>query len=141
MNQPSGRHRRPSRSLAEQVRHLATTLLAAALTYVFVPPAARRERVALGPVADRLQLPAPSPTTAQPGHGTEPESDDDPGALVRPYMPPYPPPPARPLPIPRPRLPEGDLLATPTEPAPDDFVELTAAVRAWLDMTRGADRP
>ncbi|WP_460804754.1 hypothetical protein [Nocardiopsis aegyptia] len=50
-------------------------------------------------------------------------------------MPPYP------LLVPRPRLPEGDLLAAPREQPPDDLGELTAAVRAWLDMTHRTDHP
>ena len=134
MNQPSGRHRRPSRSLAEQVWRLAATLIAAALTYVFVPQTARRQNLALGPAPERLRLPTARTTSTEPARFAPP-SDEDPGALVRPYMPPYPPP------IPRPRLPEGDLLAAPKDQSADDFGELTAAIRTWLAVTGGADRP
>ncbi|RKS05957.1 hypothetical protein DFP74_1575 [Nocardiopsis sp. Huas11] len=143
MNQPSGRHRRPSRSLAEQVRRVAATVLAAALAYVFVPRTPRRQRPALGPAPERVRLPAARKAPTAPVRFA-PASDEDPGALVRPYMPPFPPPlpQARPLPVPRPRPSEGggDLLATPGPRPPDDLGDLTAAVRAWLDMTRGADR-
>jgi hypothetical protein len=155
MNQPSGRHRRPSRTLAERVWSVAATLLAAALTYVFVPPADRGV-TALGPAPDRLRIlaapePEPRPTTVP--RARRHVADEDAGPLVRPYLPPYPaplpppPPPSRPGPpnrpplIPRPRIPEGDLLAAPREESPDDLGELTAAVRAWLDMARGANRP
>ncbi|WP_304452141.1 hypothetical protein [Nocardiopsis sp. YSL2] len=142
MHQPSGRHRRPSRSLAERVRRVAAALLAAALAYVFVPQTTGRRPPALVRAPERAREAA---RTTSPGAAhCAPPPDEDPGALVRPYMPPFPPPPimpVRPLPVPRPRLPEGDLLAAPARPPDDDLGELTAAVRAWLDMTRRADRP
>ncbi|WP_304452107.1 hypothetical protein [Nocardiopsis sp. YSL2] len=148
MDQPNGRHRRPHRSLAEQVWAVAATFLAAALMFVFVPRRPQREQPALPPLPRRRQLaaaPAPVPIAERDGAG---EPDEGPGPLVRPYMPP--PPPLRPL-VPRPRAPEGDLLATPPASAPapapapvtlngpqdpDDLSDLTAAIRTYLAMTR-----
>ncbi|WP_082376260.1 hypothetical protein [Nocardiopsis sp. NRRL B-16309] len=136
MDQPNGRHRRPHRTLAEQVWNVAATLLAAALMFVFVPRQPHREQFALPPLPQRRPLPAPHVPIAEAG---EAEPDESPGPLVRPYMPP--PPPLRPF-VPRPRAPEGDLLAASPTPAlrrssdPDDLSDLTAAIRAYLAMTR-----
>lgn len=139
MDQPNGRHRRPHRTLAAQVWAVAATLLAAALAFVFLPRQPHREQLALPPLPQRRQLPAaPEPVAER----DEAEPDENPGPLVRPYMPP--PPPVRPL-VPRPRAPEGDLLATPSVPAlvsshrkddPDDLGDLAAAIRTYLAMTR-----
>jgi hypothetical protein len=161
MNQLSGRHRRPRRTLAGQICAIAAALLAAALTFVFVPQAPKRALVAIVPMPDRTALPAPPVRTVQGskifpsaqvwsaaadgastrwGSGFRSDGSDDivadvhpdeiAGALVRPYMPP--PPPVRPL-IPRPRMPEGDLLQAEPAMPPNDLSELTAAVRVYLD--------
>ncbi|RKS05911.1 hypothetical protein DFP74_1527 [Nocardiopsis sp. Huas11] len=142
MDQPNGRHRRPHQSLAAQVWAVAATLLAAALMFVFVPHRPQREQLALPPLPRRRQLAAaPVPAPAPEENRTD-EPDESPGPVVRPYMPPPPPPPElRPL-IPRPRAPEGDLLATPQAAAPpvpsdpDDLSDLTQAIRTYLAMTR-----
>lgn len=138
MDQPNGRHRRPHRTLAEHVWAVAATLLAAALMFVFVPRQPHREQLALPPLPQRRHLPA-APVPAPIAEAGEAEPDESPGPLVRPYMPP--PPPLRPF-VPRPRAPEGDLLAGSPAPAlrrpgdPDDLSGLTAAIRAYLAMTR-----
>lgn len=185
MHQPSGRHRRPRRTLAGQAWSIAAALLAAALAFVFVPHTPRRERTALPPAPDRPRLSAvpfpPAPPTApaapeatptpkrlvhEPGHFPdrrawvasardtsarwangyrEAAPEEDAGPLARPYMPP--PPEPRPL-VPRPRMPEGDLLAaplqTPRRPAPGapdhtgnpsaphDLDDLAAVIRTYL---------
>lgn len=171
MHQPSGRHRRPRRTLAGQAWAIAAALLAAALTFVFVPHTPRRERAALPPAPDRPRLPAapemtPAPTRLAHEPGCFPdrrawatstrdtstrwangyrEAAPDAGPLARPYMPP--PPEPRPL-VPRPRMPEGDLLATPlrtphrTAPdtpdhkgnpsGPADLDDLAAVIRTYL---------
>lgn len=163
MRQSSGRHRRPHRTLAGQAWAIAATLLAMALTFVFVPHSPKRERTMLPSAPDRPRLSAvpatPTPTRlarepgAFPGRRAwaasaqdtsvrwangyrEADSDEDTGPLVRPYMPP--PPEAWPL-VPRPRTPEGDLLADPprnphrpTPEHPDDLDDLAAVIRTYL---------
>ena len=185
MHQPSGRHRRPRRTLAGQAWAIAAALLAAALTFVFVPRTPRWERTALPPAPDRPRLPAapvppappaapepmPTPTRLAREPGDFPDRrawvdsardtstrwadgyreagpSEDAGPLARPYMPPRPEP--RPL-IPRPRMPEGDLLAAPSRPFhrpapgtpdhtgepsarsnPDDLDDLAAVIRTYL---------
>lgn len=145
----------------------------AALAYVLVPPTPRWERTALPPAPDRPRLPAapkppPAPTRLAHEPGVFPDRrawvasardtsarwadgyreaapDEDAGPLARPYMPP--PPDLRPL-VPRPRMPEGDLLAAPLRaphrPAPgapdhtgnprvpDDLDDLAAVIRTYL---------
>ncbi len=164
MHQPSGRHRRPRHTLAGRAWAVAAALLAAALTFVFVPPARGRERTALpsAPVPPRLPAaPVPSassepmPEPTRPAHGpgdfpdrrawavsardtstrwangyreAAPDENENAGPLARPYMPPRPRP--RPL-VPRPRMPEGDLLAAPPGTA-DDLGDLAAVIRTYL---------
>ncbi|MCY9786979.1 hypothetical protein KIK06_24140 [Nocardiopsis sp. EMB25] len=154
----TGRHRRRQRTLAGQLWALATATLAAMLTFVFVPDPPKRERTATSPVPERPRPPAPAVSAAVSEPSTSPrrvasvdevagywERDDqveeldsvpefDPeeewGALVRPYMPPPTQIWAR---VPRPRVPEGDLLAAPPQRAPDDLADLAAVVRTYLN--------
>ena len=129
MHKPSGRHRRPHRSLAAHVRALAAAVLAVALAYVFVPGEPNRRPTALDPAPRRRALPqarTPSDTNDTSARtGDHPDPDEIGGALVRPYM------------LPRPRVPEGDLLAPPLidshADGPDDLSDLTRAIRAYLD--------
>ncbi|GHC98005.1 hypothetical protein GCM10007079_52000 [Nocardiopsis terrae] len=162
MHQPSGRHRRPRRTLVGQAWAIAAALLSAALTFVFVPQTPRWERTALPPAPNRPRLPAapvspePTPTLTRlarepgvfPGHRLSETSarwangyrdtgpEEDAGPLARPYMPP--PPEPRPL-VPLPRVPEGDLLANPSQDPPrpvsedpDNLNDLAAVIRTYL---------
>ncbi|WP_236567888.1 MULTISPECIES: hypothetical protein [unclassified Nocardiopsis] len=125
---PNGRHRKPCRSLAGRLWALTATALAVALAYVFVPPtpARERERTAITPPPRRRE-PPPAPAQHHPPvrHGDAGDPDEIAGALVRPYM------------LPFPRLPQGDLLAIPA-PAPtapaaaEDLSDLADAVRRYL---------
>jgi hypothetical protein len=121
---------------------LTAAVLAAALAYVYVPQHPRRERAAITPPTRRGELP-PTPVTAErrprAPRGARltralaphtdgirvplprPRDDEDSGALVRPYMPPFP------------RVPVGDLLAAPVREQADDFADLAAVIRLYLD--------
>ncbi|MEU1896878.1 hypothetical protein ABZ512_00780 [Nocardiopsis dassonvillei] len=162
MEHPIGRHRRPRQSLAGRVWSLTAAVLAIALACVFVPQHHRRpgpEPTAITPSPRRRELPpalvpanrrpvqeltglpgdqvrrtrtaqtfphgrsdrhtqAPRP---RPGNETAPSTLDSAGTLVRPYMPPLP------------RVPVGDLLAEPVKEQPDDFADLAAVIRVYLD--------
>ncbi|MFE1396533.1 hypothetical protein ACFW53_01175 [Nocardiopsis dassonvillei] len=149
MENPTGRHRRPRQNLAERVWALTAAVLAVALAYVFVPrhpQHPRRERAAITPPPRRRELP-PTPVTAERStraqRGTRftralaphpdgtrvphprprpgPRDDEDSGALVRPYMPPFP------------HVPVGDLLAAPVREQTDDLADLAAIIRVYLD--------
>jgi hypothetical protein len=123
MHKPSGRHRRPHRSLAARVWALAAAALAAALAYVFVPEEPGRGPAAIAPSPERRALPRARPPSGTDDVGAHPDPDEVGGALVRPYM------------LPRPRVPEGDLLAPPVTAFPaDDLGDLTKAIRAYLDI-------
>lgn len=141
MHQPSGRHRRPRRTLAGQAWAIAAALLAAALTFVFVPRTPKWERTTLPSAPDRPQLSAATPVPPAPPEPTrlarEPGDFPDRRAWVAsardtstrwadgyreagpseeagPLARPYMPPPPEPRPlVPHPRMPEGDLLAIP----------------------------
>ncbi|PDP85564.1 hypothetical protein CQJ94_21885 [Glycomyces fuscus] len=124
---------------------LTAAVLAVALAYVFVPRHPQRpcrERAAITPPPRRRELP-PTPVTAERSpraqrgaHLTRalaphtdgirvplprPRDDEDSGALVRPYMPPFP------------HVPAGDLLAEPVREQPDDLADLAAVIRVYLD--------
>ncbi|WP_152691996.1 hypothetical protein [Nocardiopsis sp. RV163] len=163
MEHPIGRHRRPRQSLAGRVWSLTAAVLAIALAYVFVPQRHRRpgpEPTAITPSPRRRELPsalvpaerrpvrelpgfpgdqvrrtrtaqtfphgqsdrraqAPRP---RPGNEAAPSTlDSGTGTLVRPYMPPLP------------RVPVGDLLAEPVKEQSDDFADLAAVIRVYLD--------
>ncbi|WP_152486406.1 hypothetical protein [Nocardiopsis lucentensis] len=122
MHHPNGRHRRPVESLAARLWRLpAAAALATALTYVFTPQTPGPEPRAITPAPERPAL-APAPSV-EPVEPDAPEPDEIGGALVRPYMLTR---------IPRPRLPEGDLLAG---PAPGEFDELASLIRHYLDRS------
>ncbi|WP_150253412.1 hypothetical protein [Nocardiopsis deserti] len=163
MEHPTGRHRRPRQSLAGRAWALTVAVLAIALAYVFMPEHHRRprpERTAITPPSRRRELP-PTPAPAKRGPVHEPPDfpsgqvgrtrtaqafshgqsdrhtqvprprsgneavpstlDPDTGTLVRPYMPPFP------------RIPVGDLLAEPVKEQADDFADLAAVIRVYLD--------
>ncbi|WP_157982411.1 hypothetical protein [Nocardiopsis sp. FIRDI 009] len=117
MHHPNGRHRRPAASLAARLWQLAAAALATALAYVCTPETPGPGTRAITPAPERPSL-APTPL-AEPD-AQEPGPDEIGGALVRPYVLPR---------IPRPRLPEGDLLAG---PAPGEFDGLASLVRTYL---------
>ncbi|WDZ90374.1 hypothetical protein [Nocardiopsis sp. HUAS JQ3] len=162
MEHPIGRHRRPRQSLAGRVWSLTAAVLAIALAYVFVPQSHRRpgpERAAITPSPRRRELPpALVPAERRPvqeltgfpgdqvrrtrtpqafprgqsdrhtqalrprsGNEAAPSTLDSAGTLVRPYMPPLP------------RVPVGDLLAEPIQEQSDDFADLAAVIRVYLD--------
>ncbi|WP_152486437.1 hypothetical protein [Nocardiopsis lucentensis] len=129
MQHTTGRHRRRHRTLAGQLWALAAAALATALAFVFVPDPPRREPVAITPPPEPPRIPAPRTSTSSAQELAAPDVndlDEIGGALVRPYMLPRPQ-------VPRPRLPEGDLLAAPTERAPDDLGDLAAVIRTYLN--------
>ncbi|MCY9786101.1 hypothetical protein KIK06_19600 [Nocardiopsis sp. EMB25] len=131
MQHTTGRHRRQHRTLAGQLCALATTALATALAFVFVP--GTPTRTAIGPAPDRRELPTGSPGEPEPlAANPEPrpsDPDETGGALVRPYM--YPRPQRRAT-IPQPRIPVGDLLAAEPPPQRGEFDELASLVRVYL---------
>ncbi len=139
MHHTIGRHRRRHRTVAAQVWAVAAALLAAALTFVFVPHTPKRPRPPLTPTpptgARTALLSVPEPHGPRPQRERrapveEPDPDQVWGALVRPYMPP---PPVQRPPVPRPRRAfEGDLLAAVPRQQPDDMADLAEAVRTYL---------
>ncbi|MEV2276922.1 hypothetical protein AB0I72_15205 [Nocardiopsis sp. NPDC049922] len=128
MEHTTGRHRRPHRTLAGRLRARLATTLATALAFVFLPDPPRRAPVGTAPPPDPPRAPAPPVTTDELAALDTGDPDEVGGALVRPYL-------SR-SPVPRPRLPEGDLVAQPTSGATDDLGDLAAAIRVYLDTVR-----
>jgi hypothetical protein len=163
MQQPSGRHRRPRRTLAGQAWAIAAAMLAAALAFVFVPRTFKRQPAAITPAPERRALPTAAlpqhairdpdgfPTAQMWSAATEAASTrwggsyrlGDPDSVLEDVHPdevagalvrPYmPPPPPVGQLVPRARLPEGDLLEAEPTSPPDDLGDLTAAIRVYLE--------
>ncbi|WP_156365693.1 hypothetical protein [Nocardiopsis sp. NRRL B-16309] len=122
MRPPTGRHRRPQRTWAEHVWHIAAAALALALAHVLLPP--RTDRPALDPAPERPRPPLPRRTRALADETFAPPFDD-PGALVRPYMPPPP------------RRAGGEEVAPGTGTGSGEFDELANLIRVYLDLHPG----
>lgn len=117
MQHPIGRHHRRCRSLTERLWALFALTLASVLAHLFIPntppsPAPQREQVDQRHRTDDF----PSPPIYEDDYL---HPDLIAGALVRPYL----------APFPRPRVPVGDLLAA---PEPNEFDDLTKAIRTYL---------
>ena len=131
MQHPTGRHHRRCRSLTEHLWALFALTLASALAYLLIPNPPARAAIAPAPEGPHGSDDAPSP---EPSTATAPEVSEhreydylDPdqiaGALVRPYL----------SPIPRPRVPVGDLLADAGAVAPtEEFDDLASVIRTYL---------
>ncbi|MFI6578537.1 hypothetical protein ACIBFB_22365 [Nocardiopsis sp. NPDC050513] len=125
MQHTVGRHRRPHRTVAGRLRSVLAAVLAQALAFVFLPDPPRRAPVATAPPPDPPRPPVPPAATGESTAWDTGDPDEVGGALVRPYL-------SR-SPVPRPRLPEGDLLARSPGGPTGDLGDLAAAVRAYLD--------
>ena len=117
MQHPIGRHHRRCRSLTEHLWALFALALASVLAHLFIPNTPPRPAPQRDQVEQRRQMDdSPSPPIYEDEYL---HPDLIAGALVRPYL----------APFPRPRVPVGDLLA---DSGKGEFDDLTEALRTYL---------